>query len=103
MECETNPVKITGTVIFMPSNTSSKSEAVLPYLYNNKNEVVQIYFEGDNPFENNTLVPFDGKKISVTGYKKSDKKFLSFYHNLFNSLAYIFSSLLLLAHKALRA
>ena len=49
MECEVTPVKITGTVIFMPSNANSKSEAVLPYLYNNKNEVVQIYFEGDNP------------------------------------------------------
>ena len=76
MECETNPIKITGTVIFMPSNTNSKSETALPYLYSSKNEVVQIYFEGDNPFENNTLVPFDGKKISVTGYKKSDKKFI---------------------------
>ena len=76
MECEVTPVKITGTVIFMPSNANSKSEAVLPYLYNNKNEVVQIYFEGDNPFENNKLVPFDGKKISVTGYKKSNKKFI---------------------------
>ena len=76
MDDEKKIVEMTGTVVFLQRNMGSKSEAVLPFLYINKDEIVRIFFEGDNPFENNKLQEFDGKAITVAGYKRDDGMFI---------------------------
>ena len=76
MENETEKIEISGTVVFIRSNTGSKSEATLPYLYANKDEMTRILVNGDNPFENNMLIPFDGKRVTVLGNKKNNGTFV---------------------------
>lgn len=76
MKSETANIEISGTVVFIKGNIGSKSEAVLPYLYVNRSEVVKILVNGDNPFENNMLLPYDGKKITAAGCLKSNGMFI---------------------------
>lgn len=56
-----------GTIVFLPNNVGSKSEACVPYLYMNKDEKVQIIKEGDNPFENSSLIKYDGTQVQIKG------------------------------------
>lgn len=58
---------IFGTLVFLKTNLHSKSESVQPFLYLNKDSMVQLYVKGDNPFENESLLPFDGQFITVDG------------------------------------
>lgn len=58
---------ITGTLVFLKTNLHSKSEAMQPFLYLNKDSIVQLYVKGDNPFENESLLPFDGQSITLEG------------------------------------
>lgn len=64
-----------GTIIFQDVNIGSKSECRKPFLYVSQDDVVPLFMKNSNPFENNELKEFDGKQVSVTGYR-SDKKFI---------------------------
>ena len=66
-----------GTIIFLTTHDGSKSECALPYLYCGKAEpLVPLYMENDNPFENNALTPFDGRRVTVTGYVGRNNDFI---------------------------
>ena len=62
-----NPATLIGTVVFIRKNISSKSEGTYPVLYQNKDQSTPILMREDNPFENNAIVPFDGKLVKITG------------------------------------
>ena len=65
-----------GTVVFLQANPDSKSEGVFPFLYVSKDEIVKLFFKGDNPFENTGLLPYDGKRVELTGRKKRNGTFV---------------------------
>lgn len=65
-----------GTVIFLESHQGSKSEAVLPYLYESSDSCVRIMLKGDNPFENAGLRPYDGRLVEIRGVKGRGKIFI---------------------------
>lgn len=57
-----------GTLIFLPSNVGSKSEAVLPYLYRSRTEApVRVLLKRDNPFENKGFDAYDGCHVALCG------------------------------------
>ena len=57
-----------GTVIFLKENAGSKSEAMVPFLYQGRDVPLQkLILETDNPFENTGLLPHDGKSVDVWG------------------------------------
>lgn len=56
-----------GIVVFMQTDKGSKSQSVQPYLYQGNGEMVRLWKQGDNPFEQNALKPYDGKRVCVTG------------------------------------
>jgi hypothetical protein len=63
---------LTGTIRFGPYAVGSKSEGIRPYLYPdgtgyNEDEKVIIYYKGDDEYTNQTLKPFNNKRVSVTG------------------------------------
>ena len=66
-----------GVVIFSRSNEGSKSECSLPHLYRGKDEpLVTLYKEDDNPFENGSLLVYDGQRVEVSGNSGSDNDFI---------------------------
>ena len=65
-----------GTVVFLQANPDSKSEGVFPFLYVSKDEIVKLFFKGDNPFENTGLLPYDGKRVELKGRKKRNGTFV---------------------------
>ncbi len=56
-----------GTIVFLKDSIGSKSEAVYPFVYINRNEIKRIFKKGDNPFENKSFDSFDGKYVQITG------------------------------------
>jgi hypothetical protein len=68
------PVEVAGTVIFLMVNEGTKSEGRFPFLYVNRDAVYKLYLRGDNPFENNGLLPYDGKRVRVSGVKTENTK-----------------------------
>ena len=66
------PIETTGTVVFLLFGTGTKSEAKVPFLYVNKDTMYKLFLKGDNPFENNGLIPFDGKRVKVSGLTKEN-------------------------------
>jgi len=63
---------LTGLVRFGPYAVGSKSESIRPYLYpdgtgENEDEKVSIYYKDDNEYTNETLKPFNKKRVSITG------------------------------------
>ena len=64
------PLKATGTVVFLLFAAGTKSEAKVPFLYVNRDTMYKLLLKGDNPFENRGILPFDGKRVRVTGVKK---------------------------------
>lgn len=67
-------IETAGTVVFLLFNVGTKSEAKVPFLYIDKDTMYKLVLKGDNPFENKGLLPFDGKRVRVTGKKKEDIK-----------------------------
>ena len=65
-----------GIIIFMQAKVGSKSEGVYPYLYVGNAELIKVYFEGDNPFENETLWRYDGEKVVLEGALKENNVFV---------------------------
>ncbi len=60
-------MELKGIVVFQLSNRGSKSENIFPYLYVEKAKFIKLFMEGDNPFENNDLDIYDGKRVKVEG------------------------------------
>lgn len=56
-----------GTIMFLPDKIGSKSEAVYPFLYVNRDMYFKVLLKDDNPFENKGLIPFDGKQVELVG------------------------------------
>lgn len=57
-----------GTVVFLKANEGSKSEGLLPRLYEGKDKpLLSLFLRNDNPFENKGLHPYDGVRVEVTG------------------------------------
>lgn len=73
MDKDKNQLELEGTVVFIQMNAGSKSEAIQPVLYINENEYHQLYMENSNPFENNELRKFDGRKVNVKGVIENNK------------------------------
>ncbi|MBP5673236.1 MAG: hypothetical protein J6X49_12670 [Victivallales bacterium] len=65
-----------GTIVFLLANQGSKSESFTPYLYINQETVVKILYKGDNPFENTSLRPYDGRRVMIFGKQKSNGTFI---------------------------
>lgn len=66
-------VTLSGTIIFLLDNVGSKSESKHPYLYQNSDSCIPVFKESDNPFENEGLKSFDGKKVEIKGqYGRGD-------------------------------
>ena len=57
----------TGIIEFILSNVGSKSEKMQPFLKEEDGNLVEVFKEGDNPFNNDTLKEYEGKKVTVTG------------------------------------
>lgn len=56
-----------GIVVFLESDAGTKSESLQPYLYLGGGERIRLVKEGDNPFENESIWPFDTMIVSVSG------------------------------------
>lgn len=56
-----------GVIVFFDYATGSKSESVRPFLYKNAATKIRLFKKGDNPFKNESLLPFDGKMVEVSG------------------------------------
>lgn len=57
----------TGIIEFILSGVGSKSEKMQPFLKEADGNLVEIYKEGDNPFKNESLKPYEGKTVTITG------------------------------------
>ena len=57
----------TGVIQFILSNVGSKSEKMQPFLKEADGTLVEVYKESDNPFNNETLKPYEGKTVTITG------------------------------------
>ncbi len=56
-----------GIIIFIKIDIGSKSESSQPFLYQGKGKLLRLYKQGDNPFSNESLKPFDGKTVRIEG------------------------------------
>lgn len=69
--------RLTGTVVWWIENAGSKSEAVLPHLYvDRETPPVVLIKKDDNPFENNGLQPYDGSLVTVVGERDESGVFV---------------------------
>ena len=57
----------TGIIEFILSGVGSKSEKMQPFLKEDDGNLVEIFKESDNPFKNDTLKEYEGKKVTITG------------------------------------
>lgn len=57
----------TGKIEFILSNVGSKSEKMQPFLREADGNLVEVFKESDNPFKNDSLKPYEGKTVSITG------------------------------------
>lgn len=68
MTNENAKVKLRGTIVFLKANEGSKSEAEIPFLYQDRNTPLQkVMLRDDNPFENKGFSAYDGKPVEVSG------------------------------------
>lgn len=56
-----------GTIIYLRANVGSKSEGVYPCLYLDRNTMIKIFKEGDDPIGNHGFDEFDGKLVDLKG------------------------------------
>ena len=65
---KTDKSKLRGVVIFLKTNVGSKSETLVPFLYQGRDMPPQkILLKNDNPFENNGFALYDGKSVELSG------------------------------------
>ena len=68
MENENSRTRLQGTIVFLKANEGSKSEALVPFLYQNQDAPLQkVMLRDDNPFENNGMSQYDGKAVKIFG------------------------------------
>lgn len=68
MENENSKIKLQGTIVFLKANEGSKSEALVPFLYQGRDTPLQkIMLRDDNPFENKGFLSYDGKTVEISG------------------------------------
>ena len=68
MENENSRIRLQGTIVFLKANEGSKSEALVPFLYQSRDVPLQkVMRRDDNPFENNGFTPYDGKTVEISG------------------------------------
>lgn len=61
-------ISATGIIRFQVTNAGSKSEAVTPALDRGPDAPsLPVMMQGDNPFENQLLRPYEGCEVEVTG------------------------------------
>lgn len=60
-----------GVIVFKPFASGSKSDSMQPYLFRESGDLIRIFFPSDNPYENETLKNYDGKKVFITGEPSS--------------------------------
>lgn len=66
-----------GVIVLKEVNINSKSEGLHPFLYVGKGEYIKIRLEGDNPFENNALLEYDGMRVLAEGEYNDNKTFIA--------------------------
>jgi len=67
---------LTGTIVYLNDSVGSKSESVAPFLYRGRGaDPLSVYFIGDNPFENNRLAEYDGRRVELSGVM-GERKFV---------------------------
>ena len=77
MENENSRIRLQGTIVFLKANEGSKSEALVPFLYQGRDVPLQkVMRRNDNPFENNGLLAYDGKAVEVLGRRKRNGTFV---------------------------
>lgn len=64
-----------GIIVFLSSDIGSKSEAKIPFLYINRENMIRLFKRGDNPFENRAFNDYDGKYVEVLGELILENKF----------------------------
>ena len=65
---ENAKVKLRGTIVFLKANEESKSEAAIPFLYQDRDKQLQkVMLRDDNPFENSGFSFYDGKLVEISG------------------------------------
>ncbi len=57
----------TGIIKFKLSNEGSKSEKMTPFIKEKDGSVTEIYKNGDNPFDNESLKNYEGMEVKITG------------------------------------
>lgn len=65
-----------GIIIFSKINIGSKSESYQPFLYQGYGKFFLLRKRGDNPFVNESIKAFDGKRVRITGTKNENDVFL---------------------------
>jgi len=68
------PIEATGTVVFLLFNAGTKSEGHVPFLYVKQGTMYKLFLKNDNPFENKGFLPYDGKRVRVSGILKENIK-----------------------------
>ena len=62
-----------GVVVFLTYAEGTKSESRRPFLYIGRNsDPIRLWVKEDNPFENNKLYGFDGKRVIIKGEINKD-------------------------------
>jgi hypothetical protein len=65
-----------GYIVFVIVNQGSKNEHFAPILLMNQGEIIQLYKEGDNPFESESIKSYHLKYCRVSGNLDSKKETL---------------------------
>ena len=65
-----------GKIEFITLFEGSKSEHVGPVLVTEDGSRIKLYLNGDNPFENTGLRPYDGRNVRLTGEFKGNQTFV---------------------------
>lgn len=60
-------MRLCGTVQTSIANLGSKSEKLAYFIVRPDGNHFRIYKEGDNPFTNPSLLPFDGTEVEILG------------------------------------
>ncbi len=56
-----------GVILFLKINIGSNSESSQPFLYQGDGKFLRLFKQGDNPFANGSIKPFDGKSVIIAG------------------------------------
>ncbi|MGD9976593.1 MAG: hypothetical protein AB7S54_01495 [Bacteroidales bacterium] len=66
-----------GYVTFVLINEGSKSEHYVPMLLKKSGEVVELFKEGDNPYQNESFRPFHLSYCQLSGNYNASRNYIS--------------------------